>query len=360
MKKEEVKDIKKVIGAKGKVTKAIISSLVVIVIVTVILVVNGISVNKKHEVKIEQERVKVIDDVAKNLAKYIEDVDVTYTSGSYTDGQMFDLARTDGYVVSGQFVDESGEYIEVTEGKFFKDIDGKVTMLSNVYIGDRYCVFKDDKFDCDKKYKADTDVDKVKEEKVYKIGDVVTLSDGTTWRVIRDSSKNSEYVTLLSDTVLFNASNGTNLWNFSPSKSYKYDKEEERSIAYYLDSKYNRLFNYDGLYEARLMDIYEYRNLDYDDDYEWIHDANLGSWMMYDYSEEDVYYQKVYTYSYSNESYFYAYSMYSYNLDEYKYTLRPVITIRKDKIDSKNVNTPLVEDTQTEGTETESTESENI
>ena len=360
MKKEEVKDIKKVIGTKGKVTKAVIGSLVVITIVTVILVFNGISVNKKHEAEIEKERVKTIDNIAKDLAKYIENVDVTYTSGSYTDGQMFDLARTDEYVVSGQFVEGDGEYLEVTEGKFFKDIDGKVTMLSNVYIGDRYCVYKDSKFDCDKKYKADSNVDEVKDEKVYKIGDVVTLSDGTTWRVIRDSSKNSEYVTMLSDTVLFNASNGTNLWNFSPSKSYKYDKEEERSIAYYLDSKYNRLFNYDGLYDARLMDIYEYKNLDYDDDYEWLHNVDLGSWMIYDYEEEDVYYQKVYTYSYSNESYFYTYSMYSYNLDEFKYTLRPVITIRKDKIDSKNGNTPLVENEQSDVTETEPNESGNI
>ena len=40
------------------------------------------------------------------------------------------------------------------------------------------------------------------------------------------------------------------------------------------------------------------------------------------------------------------YGSYSYNLDEVKYTLRPVITIRKDKIDTNNVNVPLVDNNE--------------
>lgn len=354
MKVKDVKvtdvNYKKTVGQKGKVVKAIICSLIVIVLVTGILVFNGIRLNKEYEKELEKERVKAIEKVADSLLDVLNKTEVGYKlEYNFDDGIIIDFARQDDFVfpygeIETKYLEDDYTYIEVTKGKLFKDIDGNITVLSNVYIGDRYCIYKDNKFECDKKYDKDSNIEKIEEDKVYSIGDKVTLSDGTTWRVIRNSSKYSEYVTLLSDNIIYNASNSTYLWNYSPSKSFKYDKNDKRSIPYYLDVNYKRLFNYDGLYEARLMSLDEYNNIDYEE-YDWLYNTELANWMLYDYFEEEPYFIKVYTYYYSDPSY-YTYRMYSYNLDEVKYTLRPVITIRKDKIDTNNVDAPLVENNE--------------
>lgn len=355
MKVKDVKvvdsDYKKMVGQKNKIVKAVIISLVAIGLVTVLFVFNGIRLNKEYERKLEKERVKYIEKVADSLVKVLNKTEAGYkVEYNYDDGIIIDFTRQDDSIfpyedVETYYMNDEYEYVEVTEGKLFKDIDGNVTVLSNVYIGDRYCIYKDNKFECDKKYDKNSNIEKNEDDKVYAIGDKVTLSDGTTWRVIRNSGKYSEYVTLLSDSIMYNASNSTYLWNYSPSKSFKYNKDDERSIPYYLDVNYKRLFSYDGLYDARLMSINEYDNIDYEEDHDWLYNTELANWMLYDYSEEEPYFIKVYTYYYSDPSY-YTYKMYSYNLDEVKYTLRPVITIRKDKIDTNNVNVPLVDNNE--------------
>lgn len=360
MKKNNVKEIKVVSEKKVKNKKKrsikipVILTILVIALVTTVLVFSGLIINRKHNEALEVERVKVINKIADEFLKGLKEYEVDYGNEDLrSDGELIDLGRGEPYelsrmypFVTSDFVDGYNELITVTDGKLFKDIDGSITVLSNIYIGDRYCIFEDDSFKCDKKYKKDTNIKKVDKEKEYKVGDTVTLSDGTTWRVIRDSGKYGQYVTLLSDNILYNASNVSYAWNFSPSMSNKYDKDEERNIAYYLDSEYNRLFNYEGLYESRLMSYDEYEDLDKEDE-TWFYNNALGQWMLYDYEDNNVYYQYSYE-SYYGGTRYSIHMMYTGNRDDFNYTLRPVITIRKDKIDAGNVNLPLIENTEGE------------
>ena len=329
----------------GKLIKSIVITIMVIVIVTGCLVFTGVYANKRHEKLLEKEKNEAILKLADRITGAVNDVEANYKTYSVdSDGIIIDFTEYSSLLsqygdLEGEFYNDGYDYVYVTGGKIFKDIDGKIIVLSNLKIDDIYCIYENDKFECDESYKEDTGITEFNAQKVYYIGDVVTLSDGSTWRVVRDSSKYSEYVSLLSDTILFNPVNGNNLWSFSPSGNKKYDVEDERSIAYYLDPKYKRLLSYDGIYDARLLSYHEHNKID---DEDWLENANLGQWLYYNYQTDYAWYKYPYLSYYGSQRYS-TYSLLDGEYADVEYTLRPVITIRKDKIDTSNVNTPLVE-----------------
>lgn len=157
---------------------------------------------------------------------------------------------------------------KITEGKIFLDVNKKFKIISNIKINGVYCSLAESKFKCSLFNNADTNLVSYTDNKEYKVGDAVTLYDGSTWHVINDSSKYSDYVTLFKDQRV--DINGDNIVlctgsttepdriPFDKNGFKKYDVTSEGNVGYYLENVYKKsLSNLTDIYEMRLIYIDE-------------------------------------------------------------------------------------------------------
>lgn len=169
---------------------------------------------------------------------------------------------------TGKYVDFSTDKNEFTkakieEGIIFKDEDDKVFVLSNIKIDGLYCVYGEETH-CSLFNKKDTGLKEVVEYNEYKIGEAVTLKDGTKWHIIHNSDKYSKYVVLLRDervdvngdgfTVDTSTVSDPDRIPFDKNKNKKYDSTLEGNIGYYIENTYKpSLTQISNINEIRLL-----------------------------------------------------------------------------------------------------------
>ncbi len=104
----------------------------------------------------------------------------------------------------------------------------------------------------------------INNEKEYKVYDEVTLSDGSKWMVIENSSKDSDYVTLIKkeSNDISNQSTYDLLWNELTDFKTKYDtsnlKKYVDNLAQNIPTKLKEVNGY----KIRLITVEELMNLD--------------------------------------------------------------------------------------------------
>lgn len=355
MSKKEIKnnnsEIKSVVGRKSKILKAVIGSLIVIFVLVGILIINNFIVKTNHDKKIENEKFRILSKAANDFFDendFFEDKFKVLEEGILIDFSDDYYELYYDYEDDYEYENHYYNFI-LEEGILFKDLDGEISVISNIKIDGIYCIYENEKFDCNKKYNNKSNIDEIKNEGVYKIGDSVTMSDGSKWIVIKDSSRYSDYVTLISEGAYLNPNTNDYLWSFSPSGNLFYNKREEGSIAYYLDSEAKRLVKYENLYESRLLSVDEFDSLYSNYNYIYILQVEgIKNWMYYEYEYDDLYLLEEVLYSNEYDDGVYSYTdfeHYSVKTDyEYEgtlsdrlkgnnFSLRPVITIDKNSKD---------------------------
>lgn len=210
--------------------KTIIISLIILLIV-IVGTVTGILVYGKYKENSINESANFLYEKIKKEENKPENIE----TGIYYDFSKTEL-KYDG--------------LKPTEGIIFIDENKEMKIISNIKIEDKYCVFSNDSFTCSKEFKKDTNITKETPNQEYKIGDAVTLSDGSKWHVIHNSNEYSKYVTLILDTrVDYNKDNfvldtgRTDDYDrvpFSKDGLKKYDVTDTSGIAYYLENTYKR------------------------------------------------------------------------------------------------------------------------
>lgn len=238
-KKEKIKKVNK--GHK----KGIITTIVICVLTTILVVGANIFVNYRHEMiekeKEEKAHIEEVTAIANDFLDEVERLKIDYTGNNMETGTLLDVSLAT--TIDDYFYYFDDKYM-LTEGKIFLDIYNEITVVSNLKIDDVYCVYKDDKFTCSRDYKKNTDTDKIKFAS-YKIGDAVTLKDGSKWHVVRNSSEYSEYVYLLYDSTIAplntypdngNVDDYDTGWQFDASNRNYYYETDSKNIAYWLEN----------------------------------------------------------------------------------------------------------------------------
>lgn len=242
MAKDKKEKIKKVnTGHK----KGIIVTIVICVLTTALVIGANIFVNYRHEMiekeKEEKAHIEEVTEVANYFLDEVKRLDIDYTGNNMEVGTLLDVSLE-------STIDDYFYYFDdkdmLSEGKIFVDIYDEITVISNLKIDDVYCILKDDEFTCNRDYKKNTDTDK-KKFASYKIGDAVTLKDGSKWHVVRNSSEYSEYVYLLYDGIVApintyadngNADDYATGWQFDASNRNYYYEDDNKNIAYWLEN----------------------------------------------------------------------------------------------------------------------------
>lgn len=177
----------------------------------------------------------------------------------------FDLTK----LSTGLYVDFSKDSnvfnkTKITEGKVFLDVNKTVKVISNIKINGMYCSLNDNEFKCSPFNNSKTSLISYGDNKEYKVGDSVTLYDGSFWHVINDSGKYSDYVTLFRDERVDINGDGIVLCTgsiiepdripFDKNGLKKYDVTAEGNVGYYLENVYKKsLSNLNDIYEIRLI-----------------------------------------------------------------------------------------------------------
>ena len=267
------------------------------------------------------------------------------------EGIIFDLSLTS----AKEELFEDVEVLEdIEEGKVFVDVNNDIKILSNVKIKDLYCNYKDDKFDCNRTNTATTGLENVEniDNDVYKIGDAVTLKDGSMWHVIGDSSKYSNYVTLLYDSVLKTDKYAGRKFNddyedgfpFDTSGLRDLDKERTGNIMYYLYNEYLPTLGLVEDTEIRIMYEEEYTKLaekidrsslneemlSTEEVKHWFYNHTLGNWWIF---SDDDYGLKTVIWS---NGFMEGNDGFAISDVQFRYYVRPVITINKSNLVSEN------------------------
>lgn len=310
-------------------------------------------INKKNEEerKAEEERL-YLEKSTNDINELWKKIDVNIRDNNYVldliEGKMFDLSLTS----DKEELFEDGEILEtIEEGKVFVDANGDIKIISNIKIRELYCTYKEDKFDCNRVSDANTGLENV-DNKVYKIGDAVTLKDGSLWHVIGDSSMYSNYVTLLYDGVLKTDKYASRTFNddyedgfpFDTSGLRDLDKERSGNIMYYLYNEYLPSLGLGDDAEVRIMYEEEYvklmekidrsslneEMLNTEEVKHWFYNHTLGNWWIF---SEDEYGLKTVIWS---NGFMEGNDGFAISDVQFRYYVRPVITINKNNLSVEN------------------------
>lgn len=333
---------------KKSVVTFFISLLLVGGVITAIVLINK---KKEEERKAEEERL-YLEKSTKEVNDLWKKIDVNIKDDNYLldlkEGIIFDLSLTS----DKEELFEDDEVLEtIEEGKIFVDTNGNVKIISNIKVGDLYCNYKDDKFDCNRTNTADTGIENI-DYKVYKIGDAVTLKDGSNWHVIGDSSKYSNYVTLLYDDVLKTDKYVGRKFNDDYEDGFPFDtaglrdldRERTGNIMYYLYNEYLPTLNLAEDTEIRIMYEEEYiklmekidrsslkeEMLNTEEVKHWFYNHTLGNWWIF---SEDEYGLKTVIWS---NGFMEGNAGFAVSDVQFRYYVRPVITINKNDLNVEN------------------------
>lgn len=317
-------------------------------VITAIVLINK---KKEEERKAEEERL-YLEKSTNDINELWKKIDVNIRDNNYVldliEGKMFDLSLTS----DKEELFEDGEILEtIEEGKVFVDANGDIKIISNIKIRELYCTYKEDKFDCNRVNDANTGLENV-DNKVYKIGDAVTLKDGSLWHVIGDSSMYSNYVTLLYDGVLKTDKYASRTFNddyedgfpFDTSGLRDLDKERSGNIMYYLYNEYLPSLGLGDDAEVRIMYEEEYvklmekidrsslneEMLNTEEVKHWFYNHTLGNWWIF---SEDEYGLKTVIWS---NGFMEGNDGFAISDVQFRYYVRPVITINKNNLSVEN------------------------
>ena len=325
----------------------------IIIILSILFVLIGIAafglyVRDQNIKKAEIRRRNEINQTATELARDLKNFKLldNHNITELEEGKLFKFGNSiDANIEYGFDIEH---YHLIDEGLILIDSDNKINVISNILIDGEYCSFENDTFNCNIENTKDTGVNLV-ENIEYKVGDEVTLNNGSKWHVIKNSSKYSNYVTLLNDSVVDVKSESYTNYEFmddyedgiafDKSNSEKYDIEKVGNIGYYIENIYKNSFSI-PLYEARLLTYNEYLLLEdvvdssnlnedmlYDEvPHNWFYNHTLSNWWVLDADETDTY---TYTVIWANGFREGGFMLVEPNT---QYYLRPVIVLEKSNI----------------------------
>lgn len=303
-KKEKVKKV------RNGHSKGIIITIVICLLTTILVIGANVFVNYRHEIiekeKKEKEYASKMTLVANNLLHELKGLQIDYSDNMEV-GTLLDLSLE-------STIDDYFYYFDdkslIKEGKIFVDIYNEITVVSNLKVGNLYCTYKPDEisdgwFSCNKDNKKNTDTDHIKNAS-YKIGDAVTLKDGSKWHVIRNTNEYSQYVYLLYDGVVAplntypdngNADDYATGWQFDDTNSKYFYESDRGNIAYWLENDIKDQFKLEEDFYLSLLTRDEYNylsdNLSRDgltvdalsgtEAKHWFFNHTLRCWWLYDY-----------------------------------------------------------------------------
>jgi len=320
----------------------IIITVILVIIALIVCIVAEIQKNKHLEVLIEDA-----NNIASNILGLVKEYSINNEDvKKLEEGYEFDLLNQN----TKMLLDIDEEYHDkITEGIIYKDTDNSIKIVSNIKINDMYCTYENNVFDCNKKNKIDSNIPEYK-NKLYILGDAVTLNDNSKWHVIKDSKEYSNYVTLLYDDVV--DVDGYSYDNYEFKDDYEdgiaydksnleiYDVNKEGNIGYYIDKVYKKSLKLEDILDVRLLTENEYDlisnkidssslNTDMlfnEEVMNWFYNHTLRNWWLLDTEIGDGY---ISTVIWSNGFKEGGFALAKPNT---QYYLRPVVTLSKNNI----------------------------